>query len=280
MATVVPLQGASGFVGGKDAGSGELLPRVFRVEGLAIGEDATQVLGIPLEDSEFEFGGRKYFCDTVGVSRVISDNACDVTCRYSTDRRFRFNVVPSNSEDPSYREYDFGYKKVSIKVPQFAKIVEQTSTGTKTRWNPTPFELDIEKSTFNTVVNLTNVANPLAIRNQIADQVGHLHNFQFPGISLERWVMQPPSIRSTKPGQLTIAYAWESDPGNGPIGLPLGYTSSTVIVAPTRPPFFVYNVIPSQVVDGPPTIVTQDLFLDLHPYNTPDGWIGLPGNPI
>ncbi len=283
---VQPLVGTTGFPS-SDGESGELVPFDFMVSGLAVGEDPTShpLIPIPLQ-TEITIGELKYRCDSVGVAEVYSDNACLVRARFSTDGRFRF---PARTPDtPNFRVWDFGYKKTKIVLTQFIKGVRTYANAsgqqvTADWWYRYDKDFDVEFRTLNVKVTLTNISNEavMDVVNLCDAQLGHLH--QFAG---RRWVMQPATIRQPRPRELGIDYAWVSDPGNGGLGQPAGVAPSDYVYVPSRPPFHVYDVIPTQTIGGRPDVTVTSLFPQTlpsggaNPFYDLNGWQNLPGTPI
>ena len=285
---VQPLIGTTGFPSHDSNGARSLAPFVYRVSEVSIGTDPTVHPMIPLPGSELTIGADKYVCDRVGVTQLISDTACDVTAWFSNDGRFRFPTIRPNDESPTFLDYDLGYKKTQIEVPQFLKgqRTARNAAGalvTGDYWYKDYKTLDIEQDVLNVRINIEGLSNE-NIRQIIRDirlQRGKLHEF-FDSF----WVMQMPFIRSYKADGISIAYAWVSDPGSGALDVPAGVLPSDCVTAPGRPPFYVYSVVPTSQITLIPRITVQDLFpLTLpgggaNPRVDLNGWRNLPGRPI
>jgi len=280
---VQPQIGSTGFLQ-RSRDSWQLLPRLFLVEELAIGEDATSHVDIPSVGSEVTIGGYKVTCDWVGVTTVLSDNSCYVEARYSSDRRFSFPDRPADPNDEEYQgSDDHGYKKTTINVPQFSKgerTYKDASGATVTTpwWHREDIPLDIELRTYNVQIRLTNQTRTSRrlIINTIDSKIGQLHRF-----GGRDWIFQPATVRSNRDDIVDISYAWVSDPGNGELEYPAAAMPGEFIVADMeRPPFHVYTVIPQSSTRPAPVIFVQNLFAAGSRRIVPDGYEGLPGDPI
>jgi len=254
------------------------------VTSLAIGEDATSHVDIPDVGSEVTIGGYKVTCDWVGVTTVHSDNSCIVEARYSSDGRFRFPDFPSDPNDEETRGTDdHGYKKSTIKAPQFSKgerTYKDASGATVTTpwWHREDIDIDIELRTYNVQIRLTGQTRTSRrlIVNTIDCKIGQLHTF-----GGREWIFQPATVRSNRDDIVDISYAWVSDPGNGELAYPAAAMPSEIIVADMeRPPFHVYGVIPQSSTRPTPLIYVQGLFAGTSSRVVPNGYQGLPGNPI
>lgn len=305
MATVIPL--ISGSITtppvDHDGVSGQL-PLRFKVTGLAVGEDATRVTGIPQRFSTITIEGITYGVDRVSASPVF-DGEADVTVMSSTDGRFRFPLrTPAPS--PTTREWGLTFQRENIRAPFFVREAKEYyiqandgSTFPETRliWENKPIEVPVDFAILTRTVYLFGLTDE-QIRNYcgiVLGEIGNLHQFTLATLSFWQYLAPTMILRqtadSTNGGSMEITYTWKADPGNGPQGINSpnqnipGATRATI----GRSEFFTYQVA-SNGDGNAPIVFTIDQFPALdydengdsfpNPYRNYDGWETLPGNPL
>lgn len=289
MADPVVTMEAFGGLPSKDANGSGLTPIVWLVTGVVGGDNPLEAMGVPKRGNIITLFGTAYTCDKVDTPQQINDNAYRVQTWFSTDGRWDVLTPPKLGDDE--RNFQLGYKKVTISAPTFRKTIEkaiQPEGGAaidKVKWEREDKEFPIEWRTLsiNVVVEATTDQQILAIISATELQENHIHIFPYNPTKLWRMLTCEIQRRGDK---VSIGYTWESDPGNGPIKIPnLDGVTDTDVVCPTvsRAPFTVYHVM-SPVATDPdkkPRIWHVELFPTANnPYYTPNGWQNLPGTPI
>lgn len=268
--------------------SGEALtPISWLVTGLAPQDNPLDVTGVPQTGSLLTIRGVEYRCDKIDTPKQISRSAFRVQTYFSTDARYEV-LVRSNLEDK--RNFKLGYKKVNVTAPFFKRVSETVTQSNgvdivRKKWVREDMAFPLEWRTLNISVKIENVDSDsqiLAIIAQTELQEGRIHIFPYNPQKL--WRMLPCGI-DRQGSNIEIAYAWESDPGNGPMEMPPlpGVLFTDKIEAGQRSPFHIYNVMPPEDgdTDQRPRIWSVNLFrVTNNPYYQPNGYIGLPGNPI
>lgn len=297
---VLPMDGGGLPVLDGPDGSGYLTPFVWWVDEILTTDNPLEAPGIPTIRSSLLVHGKTYKCDSVQTSR-INDTCVEVTAKFSTDGRFGgMQKVEPNEE---FKNTVLGYKKVPIKPPVMRltrHVFKDGDNNSKEgqRWEESPDmdAIQLEFSVLSISVVLKELSNSQmnAIIRSIDNRIGEMHQFTaYPG---RYWVMQPATIRNSKPGELRIDYSWESDPGNSsPTVLSPSYRSP-----PFRPPFHSYQVESLPIDPGdtnpkppiirvinnfPPEVISHydangnPVMMDNPKYRL-DGYLELPGSPI
>lgn len=279
----------------RDARSGQLSSFTWMIDELPIGEDPTRVPGIFQTGSTLSIGGVTYRCDRVRVVEQVNDTRFIVASEFSTDGRFTFPSRPVELDEGA-KEWSITYKKVDQKLRYFVRAKYDYADGEAEEWLPREYTIPLEYMMVQITVSLVDLS-----AEQTAEIIRRLHKakgraHKFPLFGDDRLVMMPTGIIQSA-NRLTLNYAWESDPGNGPMGPPFDYSRDNpddpdvAIMPPARPSYFGYVEVPAQTRGGRPQIHIADLFPPTYfppgstnavpnPYYDPDGWRDLPGNPV
>ncbi len=305
MPTVIPLiQGSIGTPPtSHDGRSGEVVLR-YKVTGLAQGQDARLVTGIPQVGATQTIDGFNYVFDRSDAEPVF-DGEANVTTYFSTDGRFRW---PDRTPPPgpATKEWHVTFQREQISAPFMVREAQYYSDGSalpalKLVWVNKPIAIDIDYAILTRTVyiyGLTDV-QMRSIAGQVLYPVGDLHRFTMatPSGNFEWWqYLAPTFIMRQEPaiaggGSIEITYTWRADPGNGPVGInsPEQNAPGATRATRSRPSFYRYQVSFIDETSPPRVFVVDDYpaldydeggnsFPNL--YLNPNGWTTLPGNPL
>jgi len=272
-------------------GQGELSPRRFLVTG-ATETDPRVHPGIPAIGHEITFDGVTFRCLHVGVAETINDTLGNyiIEATYSSNLRFRFGEVARDRTDPAFNELSMSYEKTTIKIPEFSLQMQAVrnqdgSQSEAKRWVREEREMAHEYWVISITVNLLNItsgADKLKTINLAAAQANHWH--VFPAWPERTWLMRSPTFREMSDARIEVAYTWVWDPGTPEFEFPPIAFPDDLIMAPARPQWHDYLVIPSRMFPGgtitPPQILTVNAVNTASAAYTPNGWETLPGSPI
>jgi len=269
-----------------DNAGAALTPIDWIVEGVPAGDDPMKVPGVPMRGSPITMFGTVFTCDRLDTPTRIRADAYRIRSYFSTDGRWEVLTPPRRGED--VRNFELGYRKVKIEAPSFIKTTEtRTEPGgevTHKVWKrqDIPRTLEWRTLSIDVTIEVANDQQILAAITATELQEGHIHRFPYNPNKL--WLMLTCGIKR-RGDKMDIRYTWESDPGNGPMEIPdlTGVLFTDKIQPPARSPFHVYTVMPPEAgdADKKPRIWTANLFPQTNnPFYTPNGYVGLPGNPI
>jgi hypothetical protein len=286
-----------GVLSGFDDASQGTLTVEYMYEDLAPGDDIFRDPAIPAWGSTLKVKDTLLFLTTYGHERYVQNSTQNgsgkVTCGYG----------PLSAKlDETYIRWERTYKKENRRVPKYQLHLEfytpvgQSGEMPRYSWVEQEQQIPVEMGVLS--VTVIRLSHSLAERSDIlldmsaADaEMGKLHIIpQFGGT---QWVMQPYIARQADPYRVDISYNWISDPGNSGQGYPTGADvpsniKDLLIVPPRRPPWYEYQTISQQGLDGrefKPKILLSPLFPPSidgqpNPYYNPNGWRSLPGKPF
>lgn len=284
MADMVVIMEHNGGLPSEDSSGQALTAIVWRVYNVPVGMDPRDATGVPKKDSEITQFGTVFTCDKVDTPTKINDTTYRVATWFSTNRYW--DALPDTRLEDDERNFQEGHKNVDVAFPMFHRdwITYTNDAGAEVSemtWvrEDDSFPIEWGVLSVNIILDVQNDGQILAYRAGAKSQSGHFHIF--PTEPLVVYRMLTPEIQRLGK-KMTIGYAWEGDPGNGPMKIP-GANADELILPPARPPFHVYKVL-APLPDDPfrkPRIIAVPIYDTADTtYYTPNGYVGLPGNPI
>lgn len=269
----------------RDVTGGELVLK-FIVYELAAGEDPTAASDVPAFGSSIAIGTVSYLVDRIECIQRFPEGAAWIVVWCSTDRRFRF-PDPHYNPEIDEREISSNFRQEVREAPTFVsrevEIIQPSGPIGTLEWKQQPIRYTVNIIVLNVTLHLAanrSVEEYLDLLDQAAEQIDHLHRFRD-----RLWRFVSCTLIRTSQGKLELAYTWEHDPGNGPIGINIGDGSAPghALRAPARGPFEEYQVIGAGVglPAPPPTVFTIPIFDNQgNAFYDLDGWQALPQNPL
>jgi len=261
----------------------------------------------PQVGSTVVLDNKTFACTGRAIVRKIRQDAGEIVANFST----------ASSSNVLFKPWELTYRRVEIVLPIFsagthAYQLPDRSTAESLTWISQTRTIPVDFQVLTVCVRryspgaMNNGAHMADLANAIS-QVHHMHKLPIGG----SWVMQPMTFRQSSYEHTDIIYTWVRDPGNtaptsppneripipppGGVGPPSQFVDR-FIMPPIRPPWHEYAVAPGfgqdgYAVEGRPKIYTVPLYPETvadpdgsgfipNPFFTPNGWQGLPGDPV
>lgn len=283
MAAVI-IEDVSGARPDTDNVTGVLSPRIFKYQGLAVGEDILLHPDIPAPLSTIVVSGLTYFLARRRVEAFTDANGM-VECVYTTQDPGVFN-------DSAVKPWSMTYKKVDYPYPIFGRrtdfITVDGITGGVYVWDRQDITIPVNYPVLR--ITVARIQSGTFSNAQTRDdifsatrQAGRFHIFSFWPNDI--WLMQPPEFRQVSASRVEIDYMWLLDPGNGQAKVPIDPDTQEpltdeYILGPPRPPWNYYTIRPATEIDSTPQIVLGPLTGVGDTHWDPTGYLTLPGNPL